>query len=48
MKITGPVEVGSVIDVRCGVCGASTRINESGYQFGTLQAQWGYGTMHDG
>jgi hypothetical protein len=48
MKITGPVEVESVIDVKCDVCGTSTRIEESGYQFGTLQAHWGYGTLHDG
>lgn len=48
MRITGPVEVERVIDVKCDVCGTSTRIEESGYQFGTLQAQWGYGTLHDG
>lgn len=48
MKITGPVEVESVVDVMCDVCGTSTRIEESGYQFGTLQAHWGYGTLHDG
>lgn len=48
MKITGPVEVESVIDVKCDVCGTSTRIEEGGYQFATLQAHWGYGTLHDG
>lgn len=48
MKITGLVEVESVIDVKCDVCGTSTRIEANGYQFGTLQAHWGYGTLHDG
>ncbi len=48
MKITERVEVESVVDVTCDVCDTSTRIEESGYQFGTLQAHWGYGTQHDG
>ena len=48
MKNTGPVEVESVLDVRCDVCSTSTHFEKSGYQFGTLQAHWGYGTAHDG
>lgn len=48
MKVIGVVEVESVIDVTCDVCGASTRAGEGGYQYGTLQAHWGYGTKHDG
>lgn len=48
MKVIGLVEVESVVDVTCDVCGASTRMDEGGYQYGTLQAHWGYGTKHDG
>ncbi|WP_420232757.1 hypothetical protein ACN079_28125 [Pseudomonas sp. ABY48] len=48
MKITGRVEVDTVTDVRCDVCLCSTGLDMGGYQFGTLQANWGYGTVHDG
>lgn len=48
MKITGLMEVEGIVDVRCDVCGTSTFIVGSGYQFGILQAHWGYGTGHDG
>lgn len=47
MKITGRVEVETVIDVVCDVCCCSTRLDKGG-QFGTLQAHWGYGNAHDG
>lgn len=48
MKVIGLVEIESVVDVTCDVCGASTQMDEGGYQYGTLQAHWGYGTKHDG
>lgn len=48
MKVTGRVEVEAVIDVRCDVCSVSTRLDLGGYQFGTLQAHWGYGSAHNG
>jgi hypothetical protein len=48
MKVIGRVEVDTVTDVTCDVCGDSTRMEEGAYQYGTLQAHWGYGTKHDG
>jgi hypothetical protein len=48
MKIMGITEVETVIDIRCDVCSASTKVGAGGLQFGTLQALWGYGTAHDG
>jgi hypothetical protein len=48
MKTTGRVEVETVTDVVCDICCCSTRLDTGGYQFGTLQAHWGYGTAHDG
>lgn len=48
MKITGRVEIEAVTDVVCDVCRCSTRVDDCGHQFGTLQAHWGYGTSHDG
>ena len=38
MKTIGRVEVETVIDVRCDVYGASTRVDMGGFQFGSLQA----------
>lgn len=48
MKITGRIEVETVTDIVCDVCGESTRVEHGGHQFGTLKAHWGYGTTHDG
>ncbi len=49
MRVMTKQEVDVVADVRCDICDEST----SGHgrhspQFGTLQAQWGYGAQHDG
>lgn len=44
MKITGKVEIESVIDV----CQLSTLVTSGQLQFATLQAHWGYGSKHDG
>lgn len=41
-----PTETG--LDVACDVCRQSARVKDYGPQFGTLQAQWGVGSMHDG
>lgn len=49
MKITSKRLVDVVTDVLCDVCGEST--SENGHhspQFGMLQADWGYGSAHDG
>lgn len=48
MKITGKVEIESVMEVVCDVCQLSTRVTSGELQFATLQAHWGYGTKHDG
>ena len=48
MKIMGVAEVKTVIDIRCDVCSASTKMSTGGHQVGTLEAHWGYGAAHDG
>ncbi|WP_338923738.1 hypothetical protein V0M98_36640 (plasmid) [Pseudomonas silesiensis] len=48
MKITEMIEVETVTDIVCDVCGGSTHLKTGGHQFGTLKADWGYGTTHDG
>lgn len=48
MKITGRVEIETVIDFLCDACGSSTRPENGGLQYASLQAHWGYGTRHDG
>ena len=48
MKILGRVECEAVTDVRCDVCSESTRLANGNLQYGRLEAQWGYGTAHDG
>jgi len=48
VKITGRVGIEAITDVTCDVCGSSTRMAAGSYQYGTLQAHWGYGSDHDG
>jgi hypothetical protein len=48
MKITGRVEIETVTDVLCDGCSSSTRVENGGLQYATVQARWGYGTRHDG
>lgn len=49
MKVMTKIEVEIVADVRCDICDDSTSHNgHHSPQFGTLQAQWGYGAHHDG
>lgn len=48
MKILGRVECEAVTDVRCDVCSESTRLANGNLHYGRLEAQWGYGTAHDG
>jgi|JTFO01.1.fsa_nt_gb hypothetical protein len=49
MKIMTSQTIEVVSDVVCDVCGNSTT-KEKGYapEFATLQADWGYGSDHDG
>lgn len=48
MKIMAIKEVEVVSDVRCDVCEKSCQTDCSNISFGTLSAQWGYGSQHDG
>ena len=48
MKIRGRVEVETVTDILCDVCGSSTLRESGGLQYGCLEARWGYGAQHDG
>ncbi|MCC4266138.1 hypothetical protein LL240_17020 [Oceanimonas baumannii] len=49
MKITSKQLIDVVTDVLCDVCGESTSQNgQHSPQFGMLQADWGYGSPHDG
>ncbi|BAN52430.1 MULTISPECIES: hypothetical protein [Pseudomonas] len=48
MKITTQIATEVVTDIRCDVCDASTRLESENLQYGTLQAQWSYGALHDG
>jgi hypothetical protein len=46
VKAVAPTE--QVVDVRCGVCGESSRMVERMLDYATLAANWGYGSRHDG
>jgi hypothetical protein len=48
VKVTAAEQIESVSDVLCDVCGATTRIEGHGLQFGALRASWGFGSVHDG
>lgn len=48
MKIITAEEAESSRDVLCDVCGKTTRAEGRGLQFGTLRANWGSGSAHDG
>ncbi|MCT7655007.1 hypothetical protein MBH78_10465 [Oceanimonas sp. NS1] len=49
MKVTSKQLVDVVTDVLCDVCGESTsQDGQHSPQFGMLQADWGYGSPHDG
>jgi len=48
MEIKSPAMVEVVEDVICDVCRSGTRIPDYGLQYGRLEAQWGYGSQHDG
>ncbi|WP_417533702.1 hypothetical protein [Marinobacterium stanieri] len=49
MKVITKKACDVVEDVHCDVCGTSTS-NDSTHapEFGVLQADWGYGSQHDG
>ena len=48
MKVKEKREVEIVSDILCDVCLDSTRVAGNGLQYALLQAQWGYGSAHDG
>ena len=48
MKIFEQRLANVITDVLCDVCSQSTSKGEAVPQFGTLAAQWGYGSQHDG
>lgn len=48
MEIKSQALVDVVEDVICDVCRSGTRIPGYGLQYGKLEAQWGYGSQHDG
>lgn len=48
MEIKSQSSVDMDADVICDVCKCSTRIPGFGLQYGRLEAQWGYGSQHDG
>ncbi len=50
MKVMTKKVVEVVSDVRCDVCGESCQTEGAvtNIAFGTLSAQWGYGSEHDG
>lgn len=49
MKVTEMQEVEVIKDVLCDICGDSTSgDNKHSPQFASLQADWGYGSAHDG
>ncbi|WP_238930190.1 hypothetical protein [Pseudomonas aeruginosa] len=48
MEVRSQALVDVVEDVICDVCRSGTRIPGYGLQYGKLEAQWGYGSQHDG
>ena len=48
MEIKSQALVDVVEDVICDVCRSGTSIPGYGPQYGKLEAQWGYGSRHDG
>src|SRR3546814_10608037 len=48
MEIKSQALVDVVEDVICDVCQSGTRVPGYGLQHGKLEAQWGYGSQHDG
>ena len=48
MEIKSQALGGVVEDVVCDVCLSGTRTPDCGLQYGKLEAQWGYGSQHDG
>jgi hypothetical protein len=48
MEIKSQALVDVVEDVICDVCRSGTSIPGYGPQYGKLEAQWGYGSQHDG
>lgn len=47
MQVKAVVPTEQVVDVRCDVCGESSKKAEQ-MNYATLSANWGYGSRHDG
>lgn len=48
MEIKSQALADVIEDVICDVCRSKIRIPGYGLQYGTLEAQWSYGSNHDG
>ncbi len=48
MLIKEIVPTEQVVDILCDVCGRSTKTNFGTNQYGSLSADFGYGSRHDG
>ena len=48
MRVTAMVPVETVVKILCDVCGREAGPECGQPEFGTLSAQWGYGSSHDG
>lgn len=48
MKVTAKAQVDYVVGVICDVCGCEVCLSGTEPEFGTLSAQWGYASSHDG
>lgn len=47
MLVKGIVPTEQVVDVLCDVCGRSTKTTFGTNQYGSLSADFGYGSRHD-
>ncbi|WP_323902048.1 hypothetical protein [Aeromonas caviae] len=48
MLVKEIVPTEQVVDILCDVCGRSTKTDVGANEFGTLSADFGYGSHHDG
>ncbi|QWL62058.1 hypothetical protein HQ399_07255 [Aeromonas jandaei] len=48
MLVKEIVPTEQVVDILCDVCGRSTKTNFGTNQYGSLSADFGYGSRHDG
>ena len=48
MLVKGIVPTEQVVDILCDACGRSTKTDVGTNEYGTLSADFGYGSHHDG